>query len=216
LSDIFSEVDEEVRREQLKKLWDRYGTLFIALAVVVVAAVASWRGYEWLQARKAAEAGAAYDAAAALADSGKTAEAEAAFQKLAADGTPGYRALAKLRAAGVQAGSDLKAAVASYDEIAADGSIPQTFRDLAKIRAGLILVDTAPLSEMTQRLEPLAGPNGAFRHTAREILLLSATHAGDQAAAKRWADAILNDGESSQALRGRVELLMALNSGGKG
>jgi hypothetical protein len=216
LTDIFTEVDEEVRREQLKKLWDRYGTLIIALAVVVVAAVAGWRGYQWLEARKAAEASAAYNAAASLADSGKAAEAEAAFQKLAVDGTPGYRTLAKLRAAGVQSQIDPKAAVASYDAIAADGSIPQTLRDLAKIRAGLILVDSAPLSEMTQRLEPLAQPDSAFRPTARELLVLSAMRAGDHAAAKKWADAIMNDPETSQALRGRVELLMALNSGGKG
>ena len=36
VSDIFHEVDEEVRREQLKKLWDRYGIYLIALAVLVV------------------------------------------------------------------------------------------------------------------------------------------------------------------------------------
>ena len=46
VSDIFDEVDEEVRREQFKKLWDRYGTLFVALAVLIVVAVGGWRGYQ--------------------------------------------------------------------------------------------------------------------------------------------------------------------------
>ena len=63
VSDIFNEVDEEVRREQLKKLWERYGILIIALAVLFVAAVGGWRGYQWWEAKKAAEAGAAFEAA---------------------------------------------------------------------------------------------------------------------------------------------------------
>jgi hypothetical protein len=66
VSDIFTEVDEEVRREQLKKLWERYSNLIIGAAILVVAAVGAWRGYEYWQARKAAEAGAAYEAALKL------------------------------------------------------------------------------------------------------------------------------------------------------
>ena len=63
MSELFDEVDEEVRREQLKKLWDEYSLYFIALMVLVVAAVGGWRGYQYLEAKKAAEAGAAFDKA---------------------------------------------------------------------------------------------------------------------------------------------------------
>src|SRR5271156_1676531 len=97
VSDIFNEVDEEVRREQLKKLWERYSNLIIGVAILVVAAVGAWRGYEFWQARKAAEAGAAYEAAVQLSDEGKHSEAEEAFAKLAAQGTSGYRVLARMR-----------------------------------------------------------------------------------------------------------------------
>src|SRR5215472_6922740 len=79
VSDIFTEVDEEVRREQLKKLWERYGNYIVAAALLVIAAVAAWRGYDYWQTRRAAEAGAAYDAAARLADQGKHGEAEEAL-----------------------------------------------------------------------------------------------------------------------------------------
>src|SRR6476469_8323399 len=91
VSDIFSEVDEEVRREQLKKLWERYGSLLIAACVLLVAEVAGWRGYEWWEAKKAAEAGNAFQAAAALAGEGKNKEAEEAFAKIASTGTASYR-----------------------------------------------------------------------------------------------------------------------------
>jgi hypothetical protein len=66
VSDIFQEVDEEVRREQLKKLWDRYGNYVVVAAFLVVAAVAAWRAYSWWEAKKAAESGAAFEAAITL------------------------------------------------------------------------------------------------------------------------------------------------------
>ena len=63
MSDIFREVDEEVRRDQFKKLWERYGIFIIALAVLFVAAVGGWRGYQWWQAKQAAVSGAAFNSA---------------------------------------------------------------------------------------------------------------------------------------------------------
>ena len=169
MSDIFQEVNEEVRREQLKKLWERYGTYIIAVCILVIVAVGGWRGYEWWQARRAAEAGAAFEQAATLAESGKRQEAEAAFAKLASDGTAGYRVLARLREAGELAQSDRKAAVKAYDEIAADKSVGNVMQDLAALRAGFLLVDTSSYADMRTRLEPLTAPERVFRHSAREL-----------------------------------------------
>ena len=41
---LFREVDEEVRQEQYKKLWDKFGNYFVALCVIIVAAVAGVKG----------------------------------------------------------------------------------------------------------------------------------------------------------------------------
>ena len=89
MSDIFTEVDEEVRREQLKKLWERYGNYVIAAVILVIAAVAAWRGYDYWQIRKAAETGAAYDAAARLAEEGKHGEAALLCGEALAHAEPG-------------------------------------------------------------------------------------------------------------------------------
>ena len=210
VSDIFHEVDEEVRREQLKKLWERYGNYVVAAAIVVVAGVGAWRGYEWWEARKAAEAGAAFEAASALADAGKRSEAEAAFAKIAADGTAGYRHLARMREAAELAQTDPKAAIAAYDKIAADGAVGPVLQDLAALRAGALLIDAGSYAEAQQRLEPLAAAARTFRYTAREFLVLAAWRAGDSAAAKRWADTIMTDAQTPAATRSRVERLMAL------
>lgn len=210
LADIFNEVDEEVRRERLKKLWDRYGILVVALMVLIIAGVAGWRGYDYWQRQEAAKAGSAFEAAMTLAEAGKHQEAAEAFAKVAKDGAGGYRELARLREAGETAPRDAKAAVAAFDVIAADAGIGQRFQDLAALRAGFLLVDTAPYDEMRRRLEPLAAAGRTFRHSARELLALSAWRGNDLTAARRYAEQIVNDGETPAAIRSRIEVLIAM------
>lgn len=210
MSDIFTEVDEDVRREQLAQLWKRYGNLVWAAVALVILSVAAWRGYDYWQNRIAAQSGAAFNAATRLADEGKHDEAETAFARIGADGAPGYQMLARLREASEMARRDPKAAVAAYDSIAGSAGSQPIAGELASIRAGLLLVDTANFDEMTRRLEPLAQPTGAFRHTARELLALSAWRTGDAAAARRWADAAKNDPEAPPGVRTRMEVLGSL------
>jgi hypothetical protein len=210
VADIFHEVDEEVRREQLKKLWDRYSIYLIALAVLIVVGMAGWRGYEYWIAKKAAAAGAEFEAAIALSEEGKRAEAEAAFAKVAAEAPAGYRVLARMRAAGALAQSKPADAVKAYDEISADASLGTIWQNLAAVRAGLLLVDTAPLADMRRRLDPVAEPTRSFRHTARELLALSAWKNHDFAAARKYIDMIAGDAETPIGVRARADVLSAL------
>jgi hypothetical protein len=216
VSDIFNEVDEEVRREKLKALWDRYSILIIGLALVIVLGVAGWRSYDWWESRKAAESGAAFEAAVALAEGGKHAEAAAAFQKIAAEGSSGYRVLASFRAAAEVASTDAAAAIKAYDALAADASIGRPMQDLATVRAGFLLVDTATLAELTAKLEPLTAADRPYRHTARELLALAAWRAGDQAALKKWVDLIGADIETPAGTRARLNVLMTVSPASKG
>jgi hypothetical protein len=210
LSDIFREVDEEVRREQLKKLWERYSIFIIGAAVLFVAGIAAWRGYEYWETKKAAEAGAAFENALTLAEQGKHAEAEAEFAKLSKEGTSGYKTLAHFAEAAQVSQRDPAAAIALYDSLAADTTLPLLQRDLAGIRAGLLIADKSPYAEVQRRLEPLSANDRPFRHTAREILAFSAWRGGDAAAARRWYDLMITDSETPASTRSRVEVLMAL------
>jgi hypothetical protein len=210
VSDIFREVDEEVRREQLQQLWGRYGTYLLILAVLIVVSVAGWRGYEYWAAKKAAEVGSAFESAVALSQQGKHGEAEQAFAKIATDSGTGYRQLARVREAGELADRDPKAAIKLYEGLATDGSVGPVLQDLATVRAALLQVDSASYEELRGRLEPLTGAERPFRHTAREILALSASRASDDTNTKRWSDMILTDSETPSGVRSRIEMLMAL------
>jgi hypothetical protein len=210
VSELFDEVDEEVRRDQLKKLWDKYSIYIVAGALLIIAGVGGWRGYQFLEAKKAAEASTAFNKAVELSDQSKHAEAEAAFEALAAKAPSGYRMLARLRAAAEAASRDSKAAAKMYDDIAADRSIDAEMQDLARIRAAELLLDSSSYPEILTRLESSAAPTSTFRHSAREMLALSAWRGGDNAAARKWLDLIANDGETPPSLRSRAEALQAL------
>jgi len=210
VSELFDEVDEEVRREQLKKLWDQYSIYIVAGALLIIAAVGGWRGYQYLEAQKAAEAGAAFDKAVELSEQNKHAEAEAAFTALAAKAPSGYRMLARLRAAAEVASRDPQAAAKLYDDISADRSVGAPEQDLARVRAARLLLETAGYPSMLQRLEAATAPGATYRHTARELLALSAWRANDTAAARKWLDLIANDGETPASMRSRAEALQGL------
>ena len=210
MSEIFDEVNEDVRREQLKKLWDKYSILIVAGALLIIAAVGGWRGYQYVEAKKAAEAGVAFDKAVELSEASKHAEAEAAFNSLAATAPSGYRLLARLRAAGEVASHDPKAAAKLYDDIATDRSVAALDQELARVRGAGLLLETSTYPDMLARLEPAAAPGASFRHTARELLALSAWRANDTTAARKWLDMIANDSETPPGLRSRAEALQAL------
>ena len=210
MSELFDEVDEDVRRDQLKKLWDQYSIYIVAGALLIIASVGGWRGYQYLEAKKAAEAGAAFDKASELSEQSKHAEAESAFTDLAAKAPSGYRMLARLRAAAEAASRDPQSAVKLYDDISTDRSIGAPEQDLAKVRAAALLMETASYPNMLARLEPVTASGSTFRHTARELLALSAWRANDAAAARQWLDVIANDGETPPSLRSRAEALQAL------
>jgi hypothetical protein len=214
LADIFNEVDEEVRRDQLKKLWDRYSIHLIVLAVVIVAAVGGWRGYEWWEAKKAAAAGSAFEAAVALSDAGKHQDAEAAFDKAATEAPAGYRVLSRLRAAAELAQVKPADGAKAFEDIAADASVGPTLQDLAALRAAMLVLDKTAFAEMKRKLEPLTEQSRAFRHTARELLALSAWLNHDKASARQYIDMIANDAETPPGTRARIEVLAALLAAG--
>jgi hypothetical protein len=210
VSDIFDEVDEEVRREQFRRIWERYGNLIIFLAVLVVAGVAAWRGYDYWQNKQAEKFGSQFTAAATLADKGDHAQAEKAFADIAQQGTAGYRALAKLREAAEIEQRDPKAAVAAYDDLAKNTGVGQPLQDFAALRAGMLQVDHAPLAEVDQRLAPLANGTGPFRHSAREMLAVAAWKANDLVAMRKWIKMVHDDPDTPPSLRQRVDILTAL------
>jgi hypothetical protein len=118
MSDIFREVDEDIRREQIKRLWDRFGIYVLGAAILIVVVTAGWRGWEYWQSRQAAATGDRFLAALQLANDGKHDDAIKAFQSIIDNGSGGYPALARFRVAAEKAlAGDKTGAVAEFDAI---------------------------------------------------------------------------------------------------
>ncbi|MDX6805235.1 tetratricopeptide repeat protein [Terrihabitans rhizophilus] len=213
MSDIFNEIDQDIRQERLGRLWRRLGPAVIAVAVLIIVGVGGWRYWEHSKAEQAAAAGARYEAALALARDGKHAEADEALKAIAADAPEGYRALALFRAASEQAAVDPAKGIGAFEAITQDGSITPVLRDMARIRAGYLLIDTGSPADVASRVEVLAAPGNSWRHAAREILALSHWKAGDMAEARRWAEELVADVEAPAGSRARAQILLDLASG---
>lgn len=208
---FFREVNDEIRKERAKALWDRFGPLAIALAVFVVLATAAFVAYEYWVESRANRSGDAFSQALTLANDGKNDEALAALKALETDGYGAYPLLARMRAATVLAEKDdFAGAVKEFDAVAADGSIPASIRDMARLRAGLLLVDHGSYADVSSRVEELTSDTSALRHAAREALGLSAWKEGKTADALKLFEQISSDEGAPRNARQRATIMSEL------
>jgi hypothetical protein len=213
-NEFFREVDEEYRRDQIAQIWQRYNGLIVGLAVLLVAAVGGWRYWQHVERTQAEATSARYEDAVRLAREGKSEDAEKALEAVARDAAGGYRLLSRFRLAAELGKTNAEDGAKAFDALAADGSVPGTWQDLARLRAAYLRIDNADPAAIRPQLERLAAPTNPWRHSARELLGLSGLKSGDYDFAGRWFDQIAADRETPQGLRQRLEIYTALTAGG--
>ncbi len=213
MSDIFREVDEEVRRSQAEAFWRRWSALIFVLCVVLVAGVGAWRFYEWRRETAAAAAGARFDVAIQLLQTGKSAEGEAELAKIVAENSGIYQTLARFRTAAELGKRDAQGAIRAFDTLAGDASLNAGLRDVARLRAGALAVDALPLAEVEARLSPLLATGNVWRHHANELLAAAALKAGQLAKARQHLDTIIVDRDAPANIKSRAEILIGLTRG---
>jgi len=213
VSDIFDEVDEELRAERAKKLLQRYAGLIIGAAILLVAAVGAWKAYQWYQARETARVAEVYLTAMREADAASAPEHQAAlagFANVAAQGLEGYRTLARLRAAALKADTgDLPTALSLWNDVAADGSADRLLRDLASLEWALHQIDTGDPALVAARLAPLAAPDNTWHALAQEAQAMLALHQGKTAEARDTLKRLAQDVTAPEGVRRRANGLLA-------
>lgn len=211
---FFREVNEELRQDQARALWDRYGPAAIVVAILVVLATAGVVGYDhWAQTR-ANRSGDAFSEALKLSNGENQDAALAALSELEKTGYGAYPVLARLRAATVLADrGDFAGAVAGFDAVSKDESVPVAIRDMARLRAGLLQVDHGSYAEVAERVDALNTETNPLRHSAREALGLAAWKEGRSAEALKFFEEISADQTAPRNLRERANLLTELIRG---
>ncbi|HEY1433688.1 MAG TPA: tetratricopeptide repeat protein [Stellaceae bacterium] len=213
MSDIFREIDEELRRDNLLQLWSRYGRYIVVLAVFVLVAaggIVAWRDHQ-LSERRAQSM--RYSSALSLVREGKDADAAKVFAAVAQE-SGGYATLASFEEAELLAKSgDRKGAAAAYDRIAATGGLDSVFRELATLLSVMQgMPDTDPHS-IVDRLAPMTSSGNPWRSTALELTAAARLKAGDKSGALEVYKALADDLTAPQGMRARAaEMAAALGS----
>ncbi|WP_454850340.1 tetratricopeptide repeat protein [Rhizobium binxianense] len=203
------EVNEELRSDQMRGAWRRFGRYIIAVAILIILGTAGKVVYDYWDANRSSGAGDQFLAAMKLADENKNDEALAALDKLEKEGHGAYPVLARMRAATVLAQKgDNAGAIASFDAIGKDNSVPEAVRDAGRLRAGWLLIENGTYEQVSAAVEEMAVPTNAFRHSAREALGLAAYKAGNMAQARQWFQSIVDDGESPRNVANRAHMML--------
>jgi hypothetical protein len=204
------EVEEELRRERLEKVWREYGTYILIVAALIVFGVL---GFKYLESRRITAAqttGARYEDAMALAAEGKEGSAAKEFETLAAEGTGGYPALARLQFAGALLKEGKKSeALAAYEALANESGADEMLRSYAALQAAAQRLGEADFAEMENRLNPLMGDESPWRYSARELMGLAAFKAGKSNEARTLLTPLLVDQKTPQSISERVQIVLA-------
>jgi hypothetical protein len=211
--DVFGEVDEQLRADRLRTFMQRAIPAFIvALVLSVLAVVAVW-GVQAFVEHQNEQAAKAYTAALDVGAKGDQAKAFDQLDAIAKGGGP-YAPLALMQQAGIRSDQNRPLdAVRLLDKAAAAGKLP-IIADLASLKAAYLLMDTAPLNQISDRLAPLAKPDRPYHIQAREALALAKLAAGKTGEAKAdlVAETLLAD--TPDSARQRAQAIIALIDSG--
>jgi hypothetical protein len=200
--DIFSEVEEEVRKERWEKLWKRYGNYVIAAAALVVTAVAGWQTYQRYEQSQREAASVEFINAMNTADAGGIAEAQTAFAALAADGPGGYATTAEFQLVRTHlAQGEEDAAIAILRGLIEENAL---FGAPARMQLAWLLADTAPRDEIDALIAPLQGEDSPWRFAAAEVTAYLDYRAGDRDASAAAYQALAIDPGVAEGLRQRA------------
>ena len=184
MSDIFQEIDEDLRRDKAQALWAKYQNLIyavVALLVVGTAGVTGWRIYDG-KARE--QAGAEYlNALQATAKDPKA--AIDVFAKIAEAKGP-VAALARFdMARAALLADDKEKAYGILSALAKDSAVDAPMQGAAALQAGYLALDLGKTAEVAALVEPLTEEGNAYRLLALELTGLAAYQGGDAEKAKQ-------------------------------
>ncbi|OAO04545.1 hypothetical protein A8B75_07645 [Sphingomonadales bacterium EhC05] len=168
------EVDDAVRQDEFKNFATRYGLWIAAVLIIGLGSLAGWIFYQNSQNEDSGIRSEEYVAAVDSVRQNNLDGASKALDALVDAKQDGYRAAAQMLQANIALEKDdPKAAIAGYDAIVGDDSLPQPFRDLALIRQTASEFDVLKPQEVIDRLKSLAVPGNPWFGSAGEMVAIS-------------------------------------------
>ena len=207
MSDIFKEIDEDLRQDKAARLWRAYGKYLIALAVFIILAIAGYRFIEHTQEKSREQASELYELAS---EAGRTGDKKAAiklFSDNRFDETVGYAIISKLKKAALaKSNDDLEGMAIVLKEIITNEEIPLYLRDLARLK--LFAFDN---DNNISHLDALIEGGGPWKFLALELKGGIELEGGNLKEARSIFEELTNEAGTPNNLRRRTsEILKAL------
>lgn len=204
-SEIFlREVDENLRRDQLRDFSKKYGGWMVAAIILFLLASGGfiyWQNYKLQRSERHVEQLSQIFKDIGAGDPTSTLPK---LDELSKSGSKAVRATALFtRAAVAIQENDLKLATAKYAQIAADGGLPQPYRDAAVIRQTALEFDSLKPEQVIARLQPLTKPGNPWFGSAGEMTAMALIKQDKKAEAAQLFAAIAKDKTVPDAIRDR-------------
>ena len=205
---FIDEVTEEVRRDKLYAMFRKYGWI-AALLVLLIVGGAAWN--EWQKARAETEARAFGDAVLAALDSDDPAARVAALDGLAPEGAGRQAVIGFIAADEALKAGDREAAAARLAEIAENGELSVSLRELARLKSVILAGSSMTPEARDAALADLARPGAPYRVLAMEQQAIAKLEAGQSEEALKLLNQILQEPDATTGLRRRAtELIVVL------
>ena len=171
MTDVFEEVEEEIRSERLKRLARNWLPILGGILLVALIAALSWWGWQSFQTSRAHAGSVAYQRGVEALQSGDTAGAETAFTEAGDKGNGAYKSMALQQRAGIAvAANRIPDAIQLFDG-AAEASGDPILHDTAVYKSALLMMDNgATLEQLEAKIEPLTKEGRPMVPFAQEAL----------------------------------------------
>ncbi len=210
MTDVFEEVEEEIRSERLKRLARQWLPIVGGILAVALVAALAWWGWQSLQTGRAHDASVAYQRGMEALQSGDSAGAETAFAEAAEKGNGTYKALALQQRAGLALASNrTEDAIRLFDDAAGASGDP-ILSDPARFKAALLVMDTGTLEQVEERLQPLTEEGRPMRPFAQEALALARIQHGKPAEARELLTLLTLGQDVPEPVRQRAQAAIGL------
>jgi hypothetical protein len=205
-SDTFArEVDENLRRDQMRDFAKKYGTLLVVAIALFLAAVGGWLYWQNRQQQQTAEQSEELMRVFTDIGAGRNETVPQRLEPLESAKNDLVRATALLTGAAVALEkNDRDAARAKYRAIADDGSMPETYRQLALVRVTALEFDSMRPEDVVTRLQPLAQAGNPWFGSAGEMTAMAYLKQGRKEEAGRLFAAIAADQQVPESIRSRA------------
>ena len=209
---FIKEVNEDLKNESLKKMWDKYGLYIIILVVAALTAAVSYESIKAWHRHRLQQWSDSYAYALSLQNQGKTDESMETFGYISGRDYGIFSELAKMQQANILLGQKKNdEAFALMEEIINDKSFNPHLRDTVILKLASYKLENAPIAEIEQLLAEIADNNdNSWQASAQEMLALANLRDGKIDEAKRYYNLILENGQTAETVKARIRDMMAV------